>query len=76
VANDTQNSVLRDLLADLERRLIAAYLAGAGYDLDELMERLDDDARRKLAEASRYASGKLSEIEARAHYLQELRGEG
>ena len=67
---------LHDLLADLERHLIAAYLAGAGYDLDVLEARTDEEARQQLAEASRYASVRLSEIEARARYLHDLRGEG
>jgi hypothetical protein len=69
-------SPFQDLLADLERQLIAAYLAGAGYDLDVLEARTDDEARQRLAEASRYASARLSEIEARARYLHDLRGEG
>jgi hypothetical protein len=62
-------------LADLERHLISAYIAGAGHDLDQLLARGDDDARRLLAEATRYASVKLSEVEARSHYLHELRGD-
>jgi hypothetical protein len=69
-------SPLHDLLADLERHLIAAYLAGAGYELDVLEARTDEEARQQLAEASRYASARLSEIEARARYLHDLRGEG
>ena len=70
---DTQP--LHEPLAELERHLIAAYVAGAGYDLGELSGRTDDAAKRLLAEASRYASAKLSEIEARAHYLHALHGQ-
>lgn len=66
---------LQDPLAELERHLISAYIAGAGHDLDDLRARTDEDARRLLAEASRYASAKLSEIEARSHYLHKLHGE-
>ena len=66
---------LHDLLADLERHLISAYVAGAGHRLDELLARTDEDAWRLLAEASRYASAKLSEVEARSHYLHHLHGE-
>ena len=61
-------------LAEIERQLIAAYLAGAGHDLHELLRRGDDESRRLLAEAGRYASEKLSEIEARSHFIQALRG--
>jgi hypothetical protein len=38
------------------------YLAGSGEDYDSLMARDDDAARKLLAEASRYASDRLSEI--------------
>jgi hypothetical protein len=61
-------------LAELERQLIHAYLAGAGYTFHDLITRNDDDARQLLGDASLYASERLSEIEARAHYLNKLRG--
>jgi hypothetical protein len=64
-----------DPMAELERHLIAAYVAGAGYDLHEQLARTDDDARRLLTDASRYASARLTEIEARSHYLHSLHGE-
>jgi len=38
-------------------------------------QRSDDAARNLLAEASRYASTKLSEIEARFQYLHTLHGD-
>ena len=64
-----------DPLAEIERQLIRAYVAGAGHEFAELLSRHDDDARRLLADASRYASGKLSEIEARSHLVHALHGE-
>jgi hypothetical protein len=66
---------LREPLAQLERELIHAYVAGAGHDWAELLTRTDEGARRLRADASRYASGKLSEVEARSHYLHKLHGE-
>jgi hypothetical protein len=66
---------LHEPLAELEHQLISAYVAGAGHDLQELRARSDDDAKRLLAEASRYASAKLSEIEARSLYLHHLHGQ-
>ena len=63
-------------LAELERHLIGAYLAGAGQDFHTLINRSDPEARRLLADASEYASSKLSEIEARLHYLRSLQGHG
>jgi hypothetical protein len=62
-------------LAELERQLIGAYVAGAGQDLQTLLTRNDDAARQLLSAASLYASDKLCEIEARSHYLRALRGE-
>ena len=66
---------IEEPLAELERDLIAAYVAGAGQDVHDLRTRSDDDARHLMAEASRYASAKLSEIEARFHYLHRLHGD-
>ena len=59
----------------LERQLIKAYVAGAGYDFHTLVNRNDEEARRLLAVASRDASAKLSEIEARMHYMRSLHGD-
>lgn len=70
----TDTPPLEPPLAELERQLLSAYLAGAGQDLRTLLTRTDEAARRLLAEASRYASDKLCEIESRSHYLQELDG--
>lgn len=66
---------MEEPLAQLERELITAYVAGAGHDLDTLLNRTDDQARHVLAEASRYASARLTEVESRLHYLRSLRGE-
>lgn len=73
--NVTDISPVEDPLAELERHLIHAYLAGAGHDFRALTARDDDEARGILAAASRYASTRLSEIEARLHYLRSLHGQ-
>lgn len=65
---------MNEPLAHLERELIAAFVAGAGHDLQQLLERDDDEARRLLTQASQYASAKLSEVEARLHYLRGMHG--
>ena len=65
---------LQDPMAVLERELLHAYLAGAGHDFHTLAVRDDDEARQLLRAASQYASAKLSEIEARLHYLRQLHG--
>jgi hypothetical protein len=66
---------IEEPLAQLERQLLTAYVEGAGYNLHDLQSRHDETARRVLADASMYASQKLSEVEARMHYLQHLRGQ-
>jgi hypothetical protein len=66
---------MHDPMAELERQLIRAFVAGAGQDLDELLRRTDEDAQRLLAAASQYASARLSEVEARSHYVHELHGQ-
>jgi hypothetical protein len=65
---------LEEPLAELERQLIDAYIAGAGHTFHDLMIRNDEPARQLLAEASLYASDRLSEVEARSHYLRRLHG--
>jgi hypothetical protein len=74
-AHDIERAPLEEPLAELERQLITAYLAGAGYDFHALITRDDEEARKLLTEASRFASQKLSEVESRSHYLWKLHGE-
>jgi hypothetical protein len=74
-ANQIAPPPLEEPLAELERRLIGAFVAGTGHDVHALHARHDDQARALLTDASRYASEVLSEIEARSHYIHALRGE-
>jgi len=62
-------------LAELERELIRAYVAGCGEDLNDLLDRHDDEARRILTAASAYATARLTEAESRWHYLRSLHGQ-
>ena len=73
--NNEDTRPLEEPLAELERQLIHAYLAGSGHDFHTLAGRQDAEAQRLLAAASEYASAKLSEIEARLHYLRSLQGQ-
>ena len=66
---------LHEPLAELERELLAAYVAGTGYTIDTLRTREDSEARDILTRASSYASERLSEVEARLHYIRALRGQ-
>ena len=73
--NHTETIPIEEPLAQLERELISAYIRGAGEDLEALMKRDDEDARKLLAQASLYASTRLTEVESRSHYLHKLRGQ-
>jgi len=59
-------------LAELERRIIDEYIRGLGHDPDTLRGSNDPAARRILIDASTYAATRLSEVEARSHYVREL----
>jgi hypothetical protein len=58
--------------AQLEQAFIDAFLRMHGHDATSV-ERLPENERKRLLEdASTYAAGKLSEVEARAHFVHEL----
>jgi hypothetical protein len=62
-------------LAELERTLINEFLQRRGYDLDSVHALPEAEAHALLREASIYASGKLEEVESRAHYIDGLHGD-
>ena len=66
---------LQDPNGPLESGLINEFLRMRGYDLRSLDRLPDDERRRLLREASLHAAGKLTEIEARAHFVGELHGD-
>jgi hypothetical protein len=63
---------LEEPLAELERRLIDDYLRDIGEDPAALRQRTDAAAKHLLASASQHAALKLSEVEARAHYVEDI----
>jgi hypothetical protein len=71
----TDSPPLEEPLAELERQLMSEYVAAAGQDLHALLVRHDEEARMLLTEASRCATAKLAEVEARSRYLHKLQGE-
>ena len=74
-ANPDPVNPTEEPLAQLERELMTAYIAGAGESIETLVLRTDERARRLLTDASLYASARLAEVESRLHYLRSLRGE-
>jgi len=66
---------LEDPNGPLESQLINEFLRMRGYDLRSLDRLPDDERRRLLREASMHAAGRLTQIEARAHFVDGLHGD-
>ena len=56
----------------LENALIEEYLREKGYTREDLKKLPTDLVEKLMREASRYASLKMEEVEARAHLVKEL----
>ena len=72
---DTPLPQIEEPLAELERILIDEYIRLAGYDPATLRARHDDVSWTVLCQASTHAAMRLTEVEARLHYLRGLRGQ-
>jgi hypothetical protein len=59
-------------LGQLERSLIDEFVRHRGHDPDKLADLPEHDREKLLVDASVYASGKLTEVEARSHFLDEI----
>jgi len=70
----TQAEPMSDPRAQLEKALIADYLRTRGYELEKLHELPEELAKQLMTEASTYASARLAEVEARAHFVHEAHG--
>ena len=67
---DTQP--MEDPNAVLEKALIEEYLQEQGYSLEKLRELSKEIVEKLMKEASQYASLKMEEVEARAHFVEEI----
>jgi hypothetical protein len=65
---------LSDPHGPLEQRLIEEYLAARGHTRHSLATLAGSEAESLLRAASEYASLRLAEMEARAHYVDEIGG--
>jgi len=63
---------IEDPNALLEKALIEEYLKEKGYSHDDLKKLPADLVEKLMKEASQYASLKMEEVEARAHFVKEL----
>ena len=71
----TERQTMADPEAGLENALIEEFLRSKGIDAAALAALPPDERQRVLAQASVYATSKLAEIEARAHFVHELHHE-
>jgi hypothetical protein len=65
-----------EIHALLERCLIEEYLKRKGHTRESLKSLPNEEAHQTMKEASTYASGKLSEIEIRARFTEDLHDAG
>ena len=70
--NNCGPPITEDIHAFLEKTLIETYLKGKGYSMEDLQNLPEEKAYQIMTEASTYASGKLAEVEVKAHFMQEL----
>jgi hypothetical protein len=56
----------------LERALIVEYVRARGYDPLRLADLPEEERKALLKDASVHASLKLTEVESRSHFLDEL----
>jgi hypothetical protein len=63
---------MEDPNALLEKALIAEYLKEKGYSHEDLKKLPAELVEKLMKEASQYASLKMEEVQARAHFVKEL----
>ena len=63
---------IEDRGALLENSLIEEYLKEKGYSHEDLKKLPADLVEKLMKEASQYASLKMEEVQARAHFVKEL----
>ena len=83
VPHDAKPSVppMEEPEAPLERMYMETYLQSQGYTLHcggqplrSICDLPEDEAKRLMTGASAYASSKLTEVETRAHFVEEIHG--
>ena len=74
--NDALPATADEIHALLEQCLIEEYLKSKGHTRESLKNLPDEEAHQTMKEASTFASGKLSEIEIRARFTEDLQDTG
>ena len=70
--DDKADNAITDPGARLEQAFIAEFLESLGHSVASLHDLPAAQAADLMKQASRYASGKLTEVESRAHLLDDL----
>lgn len=70
---DSDEITTHDETAELEKALIAEYLASRGHTHESVRALPAKEAHDILAAASLHASTRLSEVQARAHFVSDLK---
>lgn len=73
--NDGPEPTVKNVRAPLEAVLIDEFLRSHGYDPATVGDLPPEQLERLMKDASTYASGKLAEVEARAHFVEGLHGD-
>jgi hypothetical protein len=74
-AKEPDARAMEDPEGHLEDALIEEFLRARGIDAGALHVLPEVDAKRLLTEASAYATSKLAEVAARAHFVHEIHSE-
>jgi hypothetical protein len=74
--SDDDFDIREDMNVELEKRLIGEFLKAHGYTRESLEKLPENESRHLMNQASVYASGKLAEIEDRAHLAHNIKRTG
>ena len=74
MTTERADSVHDDPNAQLETALIDEFLHTRGLDRHRLQDLPDAQATQLRKEACAYATARLTELETRAHFIQEIHG--
>jgi len=69
---NNDREILSEIHPFLEKLLIETYLKGKGYTMEILRSMPEEEVKQLMKDASTYASGKLTEVEVKAHLMQKL----
>ena len=75
MSTDNPSPTIKDVLAPLESALIDEFLRQSGCDPATVGDLQVEERERLMKAASAYASGKLAEVEARAHFVRDIHGD-